>query len=59
MECNGSLSEIMVSGSAEEGLRVRIGTAKDDYGGLAICWDQSSGRSFSDVRAAVDDLVEI
>jgi len=57
----------MVLGNAEEGLRaeeygvggVQIGTVKDDYGGLAICWDQSSGRSFSDVRATADDLVEI
>jgi len=51
--------ENTVLGNAEEGSRaeeyrvsgVQIRTVEDDYGGLAICWDQSSGRSFSDVRA--------
>ena len=64
MECNGSLSEITVSGSAEEGSRVEEYTESVESESElqkttmvdAICWDQSSGRSFSDVRATAGRL---
>jgi len=53
----------MVSGSAEEGSRAEEYTESAESKSelrkttmVAICWDQSSGRSFSDVRATAERL---
>jgi len=53
---NSELNRGIKSGGVHRVGGVWIGTAKDDYGGLAICWDQSSGRSFSVVRATAEWL---